>query len=149
MRRGWFWLIAGLVALLVFGFFAFPGWFFGPGGCCGWGGYGGMGMGGMMGGRWGGYAGMMGPGAAAWGPFMFLGALIPLLLLALVVAGGVWLGMTLFRRAGQTPMSAPGAVPPATAAQCPQCGQPVDPQWQVCPYCGFELRAPTPKDAAV
>ena len=145
MRRTWIGWLLGLLALVLLATFVVPGGFFGLGGCCGWGGYGGMmGMGGMWG--RGGYGGMMGP-TAAWGPFMFLAGLIPLLLLGLIVAGGVGLGLALFRR-GNPPV---GAVAPATAATCPQCGQPVAARWRVCPYCCTELRTPasSPTDDAV
>jgi hypothetical protein len=110
------WWIVGLIVVIVGALFVFParGWGLG---CCGWGAYGGM-MG--MGGAWprGGYGGMMGP-MAAWAPIMGLLGLIPVLLLGLVVAGGVWLGLTLFR--GGNPAGTAMA-PVVDRATCPQCG---------------------------
>jgi hypothetical protein len=67
-----------------------------------------------------------------WGPGMFIGWLFPLSLLALLMAGIVWL----LQAAGRS-TTAPMTTPPALA--CPNCGQPVQANWHNCPYCGTSL----------
>jgi hypothetical protein len=125
MKKTLFWILGILAVLFVLGF-AFGGWAWG-GGCCGWGGY------------YGGW-GMHGPGMMwSFAPFGWLGmlfmALIPLGFLALVVLGIVWLVGAVSGRAsaGQTPV-APGV------QTCPNCGKPVQADWQNCPYCGVGLK---------
>jgi hypothetical protein len=89
----------------------------GMGGWCPWcRGTGRFGGGGLMGG----FFGLL---------FMFLGLLIPVGLLALLIVGGVWLVRNI---SGTTTPSAP-------AKTCPDCGRPVEPDWQICPYCGASL----------
>jgi len=93
---------------------------------------------GLLGRAYGGWGyGMMGPGMMRWGfaPFGWLGVifmwLIPLGLLALVVAGIVW-----FVRA----MGGQGeAHPRRSMATCPACGRPVQSEWHHCPSCGETL----------
>lgn len=90
----------------------------GMGGWCPWwGGMGRFGGGGLLGGLF----GLL---------FMLLGLLVPLGLLALLIAGGVWLVRSVSR-------ATPPPVAPPTA--CPSCGQPVASDWRNCPYCGEEL----------
>ncbi|GAB4505097.1 MAG: hypothetical protein Fur0043_20920 [Anaerolineales bacterium] len=120
MKKTLFWILGILAVLFVLGF-AFGGWAW-SGGCCGWGGY------------YGGW-GMHGPGMM-WGfaPFGWIGmlfmALIPLGFLALLVLGVVWLVRAVS-----------GNVPAPTAARaCPNCGKPVQADWQNCPYCGVGLK---------
>jgi len=96
--------------------------------------YGGMGTagrGGMMGSwcSWCGETGRFGSGllGGVFGLILTpLGLLIPLGLLGLLIAGGIWL----MRRMG----SASAAVP--RSRMCPNCGQPVRADWRNCPYCG-------------
>jgi len=100
--------------------------------------HGGMGMigrGGMMGSwcPWCGGTGRFGSGLVGvlFGlVFTPLGLLIPLGLLGLLIAGGVWL----VRNIG----SASAVVPPSR--MCPNCGQPVQADWRNCPYCGQPLK---------
>lgn len=126
MKRnvGWIVLGIGLIALVVLlsvVFFSGRGWM---------GGYGGM-MGGgyhMM--PWYGSGGM-----GIWGWFwMILGWLIPLGIVILLIAGGVWLGNTL----SQTKKGELRDKPQLQA--CPQCAKPTEAEWNVCPYCGNALQ---------
>ncbi len=88
-----------------------------------------MGGFGMMGGM-----GMMG-GYGYYQPFgwigMLLGWIIPLIILALLIAGVVILVTSLTRR-GQIPTG-------ATSGFCTNCGKPVQSDWLNCPYCGTAL----------
>jgi hypothetical protein len=127
-------LVFGLVVLVVFlvGVSLLPMLF--GGGYSGMG-PGMMGRGGMMGGwcPWCGGTGRFGGGGLLGGLFgvlfMFLGLLIPVGLLALLIVGGVWLVRNM---SGTTTPSAP-------AETCPDCGRPVEPDWQSCPYRGASL----------
>jgi hypothetical protein len=112
-----------IVALLAFmvGVSLFGGWRYG-----GWG---------MMG------TGRMGPGMmGGWGfsPFGWLGMilmwLIPVGLVALAVAGVVWLVRAI--TGGGT---APGAGSAPAGRTCPRCGRLAQADWHNCPYCGQEL----------
>ena len=99
------------------------------------GGWGMMGSGGMMGGwcPWCGGTGRLGGGGLMGGLFglifSLLALLIPIGLLGLLIVGGVWL----VRNVGRA------TAPPAPAKTCPGCQQPVQADWQNCPYCGEEL----------
>lgn len=79
----------------------------------------------------------MGPGMMRWGfaPFGWLGTifmwLIPLIFLALLVAGVVWLVRAV---GGQGE-----AHPRTSTATCPACGRPVQSDWRHCPSCGETL----------
>ncbi len=116
MKRNTIWII--IIVLVAIVLFLLPSLFMY--GRSGWtDGYGMMGGSGMMGGY-----GMM-------GGWMFLGWLIPVGILILVIAGGVWLGNTLSNR-----NSAPPAAPART---CSNCGKPVAADWKTCPYCGTPL----------
>jgi hypothetical protein len=127
MKKTILWILGILAILFVLGF-AFGGWA-GYGGCCGWGGYGryddwGLnGAPGMM-------AGMMewGFSPLGWISIIFM-VLIRLGLLALAVLGIVWL----VRSISET------AAAPAASKTCSNCGQPIQANWQHCPYCGTAL----------
>ena len=82
------------------------------------------GFGGMMG------PGMMGPGMrGGMGLFwLLLLCLLPLLLF-LILAGVI--GLVASR--GESRTAQPGG-------RCPNCGRAVQPDWQVCPYCGEPLK---------
>jgi zinc-ribbon domain len=83
----------------------------------------------MMGGRGFDNFGMMHHG----GGFMFLGWLVPLLLVGLVAYGAYRLGK---RKSFQAPL------PPAAAAPlrtCPKCGSQVQEGWNNCANCGRKL----------
>lgn len=119
-------LIAGGVAVLglalVLNLFAPLLWQqFGGSGYAGWG---------MM--RGGNGPGMLGYYHPLWGRGMFIGWLFPLSLLALLVAGIVWLVQSI-GHSRPVPMT----TPPALA--CPNCGQPAQANWHNCPYCGTSL----------
>ncbi|MEW6718042.1 MAG: zinc ribbon domain-containing protein [Chloroflexota bacterium] len=59
--------------------------------------------------------------------------LIPLGLLILVIAGGIYLGNLISKRGvSDSPASA--------QIKCEQCGQPSERNWKVCPYCGTSLQ---------
>jgi len=78
---------------------------------------------------------MMGPGHM--GSFGFGGGLlacfIPLILVGLLVGGLIWLVT-----AGINPSSTDSVT--ADHRHCPTCHRTVQPDWQVCPYCGTSLR---------
>ncbi len=89
---------------------------------------------------------MMGRGFRGPFPFMFgrVGTLgmwafilarlfFPLMLIALLVLGGVLIGRSLSRPAA-----------PVARASCPNCGKPVQADWNNCPYCGTNLRSSEP-----
>ena len=63
--------------------------------------------------------GMMGGG------FMPFGWIIPIVIMILVIAAGVWLGNTLSSR--------------THIRTCPNCNQPSKADWKTCPYCSTEL----------
>jgi hypothetical protein len=102
----------------------------------------GLGYAGYPGG-WGGRIGghMIGPGIrmGGFGPlgwmFPLLGMLVALALLALLVAGVVWIVQNLSRPAA---VAAGPQVSPA-AGRCPQCERPTLSDWRLCPYCGAKL----------
>ncbi len=87
--------------------------------------------------------GMMGPGmmggwALRYGVLSWLLMLtamaLPLGLLILLILGTVWLARG---------VSGPGAVPPPappSVQTCPNCGQAVQLDWRLCPYCGESLQ---------
>ncbi len=79
--------------------------------------------------------GMMGPGMmGGWGfsPFGWIGMafmwLIPVGFLVLTVLGIVWVVKSIG-----------GAIPPAHAVTCPNCGRGAQADWRNCPYCGTAL----------
>jgi len=85
---------------------------------------------------WGPGWGMMGGWGRGWGfgPSVWMGIfmlLFPLGFLTLLALGIAWLVKALTASGGQTP-AAPGKT-------CPNCGRPVQTDWQVCPYCGQKL----------
>lgn len=141
MKRTIVWIIVGVLGLgllfilpglLMGGLWGRPfgfaqGWGYGPGGMMG--GYGGGMMGGGMMGGYGGYG---------YSPFdwigMLIGWLIPLGVLALLIAGGVWLVRRLATPGGPTFIA-----PAAPAKTCPNCGKGVQADWQACPHCGTTL----------
>jgi len=84
-------------------------------------------MGGMM-------RGWRGPGMMdyfGW-PGMLLSRLLPLGLLVLLIAGGVWLVQAM------TPNHA-GHSPNQASPTCPNCSKPVQSAWRTCPYCSTPL----------
>ncbi len=108
-------LVLGLVALVVFAL--------------------GMGVLLLLGGTWGMMGtGMMGNGrmgvgilwAALW---LTVACLLPLTLLTLLIVGGVWL----MRHVSGTPGLQ------QSVERCPNCGRPIESEWQVCPYCATEV----------
>lgn len=122
-RNNWPQILAfGLVAMIVF--------------LCGIGfllllffsGTGMMGAGGMMGDwcPWG-----RGPGRIGGG--FGIGPLELALILAVILLGGALIGAIAWVaiRSGRKPLA---------AEKCPQCGQPVQPDWLNCPHCGEPLK---------
>ncbi len=63
--------------------------------------------------------GMMGGG------YMTFGWLIPILIMILVIAAGVWLGNTLSSR--------------TVMRTCPNCSKPIKADWKTCPHCSTSL----------
>lgn len=63
--------------------------------------------------------GMMGGG------WMTFGWIIPIVIMILVIAAGVWLGNTLSSRTAMR--------------TCPNCSKPAKADWQTCPYCSTSL----------
>lgn len=97
---------------------------------CGWN-YGGMTPAPAFGagvGRWG---GMMGPNPFGW-IGMVLMWLLPLGLIVLIVAGGVWLVQALTHNTNQLATA-------GVSLNCPSCGQPAQTDWRNCPHCGAQL----------
>ncbi len=110
-------LVGGLVALVVFALGIGVLWALLSGG---WG---------TMG------SGMMGPGRTGGGLlggilWLTLACLLPAILLTLFIVGGLWVA----RNVSGT------RVPQQSAVECPSCGRSVEPEWQVCAYCGEELQ---------
>ena len=75
--------------------------------------------------------GMLG-GNMMGGGWMAFGWLIPIAILILVIAAGVWLGNALSNRS-RISSSAP-------AQSCSNCSKAVDADWSTCPFCGTSLR---------
>ena len=85
------------------------------------------GFGGMMGGY---RSGMMRPGMmGGMGLFWLLLLCLLTLPLILILAGAVWLVAS----RGESRSAQPGV-------SCPHCGRAVQPDWQVCSYCGEPLK---------
>lgn len=122
MRSGIGWILAiilGLILLLLVpGFFMlFPGMM--------------GGFGGMMGNY-----GMMGRGFG-FAPFgVLLVWLVPLGALVLLILGAVGL----IRSAASSGRSDSPQAAAAPARACPNCGKPVQSDWNTCPYCGTGLK---------
>ena len=101
--------------------------------------------------RWGDSGGWMRPGMmgrdfAYHMPFggigMFIGWLIPLLIIGLLVAGAVASLINLSRPRNQSLPTLPATpvVKETTSSQsCPNCSRTVEPDWVACPYCGTRL----------
>lgn len=119
MRNFWKWVLGVIAVALVtflFSMLFFGG--FGQGGF-GYGGYGMMGRG----------MGMM-AGWSIFGGLMMLGMLlIPLTVIALLVAGGVAL---------VSGLNKPNAAALSNSA-CSNCDRPTQSDWTTCPYCGKAL----------
>jgi hypothetical protein len=102
-----------------------------------WGGRTGIGMHGMMAG-WRPASGMGGWFFGPMAVFGIFGMLLPLGILALLVLGAVWL----FQRAQSSATEDGPTRPtgPAPAQQtCPSCGRVTEPDWRLCPTCGYAL----------
>lgn len=94
-------------------------------------------------GRMGFYGGMMGgnhmmPWGSSFGVWGWLAMipmlLIPIGLLILTIAGGVWLGNTLSSREDNNLTNNK-----AQTITCDECGEPAAADWNTCPYCGGSL----------
>ncbi len=129
------WLVWGGAALLAVGFLftliapAMGGGAWGYGhDNCGW---------------WGGWDTMTGYGRLGYRPLGWLGMLFGLFIrlgmLALVVAGGIWLVNALTTGGIDLSTIRQNAQTRTDAAVCPACGKPVQPDWNTCPYCGTAL----------
>lgn len=59
------------------------------------------------------------------GGWMAFGWIIPIVIMILVIAAGVWLGNTLSSR--------------THVRTCPNCGKPAKADWQTCPHCSTSL----------
>ena len=116
MKRTILWTVAIILGVIVL--FVLPGLL--GFGCCG--SYATMGSYGRSYGMMGGW----------WTPLMFLAWLIPIGILVLTIAGGVWLGNVLSNRGNAWK-------PPVVTSVCRSCGKPVASDWKVCPYCGTDL----------
>lgn len=126
MKRTIIWIIVGVLGLGLL--FILPSLL--TGGL--WGGYGsgyGM-MGGGPGGMMGGYGGGSSSSPFGW-IGMLVGLIVPLGILALIVAGGVWLVRSLGTPGGPSLT--------ASAKTCPHCGRGVQADWKACPHCGNAL----------
>ena len=95
---------------------------------------------------WGGHGMYMrGPGMMGFGRMGLFGGLIrglfSLGFLALIVLGVVWLVRRLRKPAAPVAAvtTAAPVAPVAETHACPKCGQPVQTDWQHCPYCGKRL----------
>ncbi len=95
---------------------------------------------GMMGGY-----GMMGHGLGFYSPMGWFGMglmwLIPLGLLALLIAGAVMIFQAL-RKAPAAVTASPQAAAPLEVIEhfsCPHCGRSVESDWKTCPYCSESL----------
>jgi len=60
--------------------------------------------------------------------------LMPALFITLVVMGIMWLVQAASASPGQ------GAGRPMLVPACAKCGRPVQAEWQICPYCGQNLK---------
>ncbi len=74
--------------------------------------------------------GMKGPGMMGFG-MMGFGWIVPVILLVLVVAAGVWLGNLLSTRRPQHPAH--------RNDRCKNCSEPVEADWKTCPHCSEPL----------
>jgi uncharacterized membrane protein len=74
--------------------------------------------------------GMMGPGMMGYGMIGF-GWLIPVIVLILVIATGVWLGNVFTGRKTHHQ--------PHSDATCPKCSKPIEADWKTCPHCSESL----------
>ena len=74
--------------------------------------------------------GMMGPGMMGSGMFGF-GWIIPIIIVIIVIASGVWLGNFLSSR---------GQYHSANENICPNCSKHVESDWKTCPYCSEPLK---------
>ena len=132
MKKNTLFWITGIVLVAVFLLFVPSMLMFGRGSFMHNGGYGMMGdydnnnvgPGSSMMDYDGGY-GMMGGG------WMAFGWIIPILILILIVAVGVWLGNTLSNRNFARTTTSSGA--------CSNCSKPANADWKTCPYCSTAL----------
>ncbi len=76
--------------------------------------------------------GMMGYHSSFWGPGILIGWLFPLGLLALLIAGIVWLVQVVTRSSAPVAANLP-------IRACPNCGQAAQADWRNCPYCATPL----------
>ncbi len=68
-------------------------------------------------------------GTGDWSPWrLLIMLLVPLSLVVILIVGTVWLA-----QGGWEPE-------PDPRLTCPECGEPVQPNWEVCPYCGKRLQ---------
>ncbi len=74
-------------------------------------------------------------------PWVFLlgGLLFPLALIALFILGGIAIG-----RALSGPRTQAVVTQPVATTACPNCGRPVQADWNNCPYCGTNLKNDEP-----
>ncbi len=128
-------LVVGLVVLLVLLIGA--SWL---------GGYGGRGM----------WSGMMGPGMMGnwnFGSFGWLAMifmwLLPLGFLILLGVGIAWLFRQASGSSRATGRSTGDPSQTETGQPCPNCGRPVQADWQLCPYCGQKLEQGQARSRAV
>jgi len=75
--------------------------------------------------------GMMSPGMMGHGMIGF-GWIIPLILVVLVITAGVWLGNLLSHRSYQYSAHRNDL--------CKKCSEPVEANWNTCPYCSEPLK---------
>jgi hypothetical protein len=132
MKKNTLFWITGIVLLAVLLLFVPSMLMFGRGDFMHNGGYGMMGdynytdsgPGSSMIGDYGGY-GMMGGG------WMAFGWIVPIIILVLVIAGGVWLGNTLSNRNIARSNTSSGV--------CSNCNKAANADWKTCPYCSTAL----------
>jgi uncharacterized membrane protein len=132
MKKNTLFWITGIVLVAVLLLFVPSMLMFGRGSSMHSGGYGMMGNfdnnnagpGSSMMDGYGGY-GMMGGG------WMAFGWIIPVVILILIIAAGVWLGNTLSNRTLSRSNSPDG--------KCSNCNTPVDADWVTCPYCSTTI----------